>query len=536
MGRGMARAVAGPARGEGTIGSVRRTPVAALLAGVTAALVLAAPAAASPVLVLRQDGRVVVRDDPYIPPATAHGPDGTATATVAVSPRARARAAAPKAPTVRAELRRLQDAGLLDAATADSYRDAYDKARATLRKLTGYRRAQLAAVLANVDAAAAGGLFAPSRLPALFLTLQRNRAWWGAAPIPAPGGRVTFQGSELVWQHYPGQGLQIQWLATFGKANGLWRARDHDAQLRALLDEALGLATDRAGGLAFEYQFRFDGGRPPWVSGLSQGTGLSAFSRAAVRLGEPKYFQAARAALGIFRTAPPDGVRVDTPAGAHYLQYSFAPGLHVVNGFTQALNGLHDFAVLANDPEGHELFDAGEAELRVELPGFDTGAWSLYSKPGAESDLAYHELLIDFLNGLCQRLVADEERAVVGGAEAQAIDPTLYCDTAHRFTTYLHVAPAVAIAPGPPLRQKATGALQFTVSKISTVTVTVVRRGTAVLRRTARVGSGQHAIAFRPAHAGSYEVRVRAIDLAGNPGSAETVVSVRPAPKKHRSH
>ena len=50
------------------------------------------------------------------------------------------------------------------------------------------------------------------------------------------------------------------------------RTRDDD--LRALLDEALGLATQRAGGIAWEYLFHFDGGRPPWVSGLAQGTGL----------------------------------------------------------------------------------------------------------------------------------------------------------------------------------------------------------------------------------------------------------------------
>ena len=139
----------------------------------------------------------------------------------------------------------------------------------------------------------------------------------------------------------------------------------HDDDLRTLLDAALGLAAQRAGGIAFEYLFDFDRGRPPWVSGLAQGTGVQALSRAAVRLNEPRYFESARSALGIFRTAPPSGVRVATPAGAHYLIYSFAPGLRVLNGFTQAVNGLHDFALLANDAEGRALFGAGEAQLRA---------------------------------------------------------------------------------------------------------------------------------------------------------------------------
>jgi hypothetical protein len=533
----MARTVAGRAGGEGSIGAVRRTPVALALLALSGALAGAAPAAASPVLVLGRDGHVRVHEDPYLPPAAPH-------AVAAVAPRspapvARAAAAAQKGPTVRAELARLQAEGALDGPTADGYRQAYDMAKATLRKLSGYRRDQLKAVLSNVDAAASGGLFLPSRLPAMFLTLQRNRAWWAAAPIPAAGRRITFQGSRIVWQHYPGQGLQIQWLGTFGKANGLWMARDHDPDLRALLDEALGLATQRAGGIAFEYLFDFDGGHPPWVSGLAQGTALSALSRAAVRLGETRYFEAARSALGIFRTPPPAGVRVDTPGGARYLQYSYAPDLDVANGFVQALNGLHDFAALANDDEGRALFTAGETELRGELPGFDTGAWSRYSRPGSESDLSYHQLLRDFLLGLCDRLTTDAARngtpSATGGTPATpGPDPALYCDTAQRFTDDLRRPPALTIAPQT-LRQKGSGALRFTLSKVSFVTVTVMRESTVVLQRTARLGYGDHKVGFRPAQAGPHTIRLRAVDLAGNAATAEAPLAVRPAAKKPKS-
>jgi hypothetical protein len=216
-------------------------------------------------------------------------------------------------------------------------------------------------------------------VPLAFETLERNRQWWTTGRLLGYGARVGFRGSELVWQSYPGQGIQVQWLATFGKANGLFTGRTYDARLRALLDEALALRATRAGGTAYESWFAFSGGRPPWVSALSQGTGLQALSRAAVRLREPRYFTAARDALGIFRVPPPVGVRVDTSTGAHYLQYSFAPRLRIVNGFVQALNGLHDFGALANDDEGRALFGAGEAQLAVELPLADTGAWSRYA-------------------------------------------------------------------------------------------------------------------------------------------------------------
>lgn len=429
----------------------------------------------------------------------------------------------PDGPTARAELARLAAEAQITPQAATAYRDAYDAAQRTLKRLHGYRHAQLRAVLSNVDAAAAGGLFLPSRLPALFLTLQRNRAWWAAAPIPPAGARTTFTGSQIVWQHYPGQGWQIQWLGTFGKANALWMARDRDPDLRALLDEALGLATQRSGGLAFEYLFRFDGGRPPWVSGLAQGTALSALSRAAVRLGDPKYFEAARGALGIFRTPPPAGVRVDTPIGAHYLQYSFAPELRIANGFTQALNGLHDFAVLANDVEGRALFAAGEAELRDELARYDTGAWSLYSigtRDARESDLGYHRLLRDFLRGLCDRLTATADA-----------DPAPYCAAAARFTADLRTPPRLTIPAGQELRQKRRGAVRFTLDKVSFVTVTALRRGTVVFSKTARFGRGAHATGLRPAKAGPLDLRLRAVDLAGNAGSAAGRVAVRPAAK-----
>jgi hypothetical protein len=468
---------------------------------------------------------------------------------LALSVAATVPAAQAKGPTVRAELQRLQDAGELLPETAAGYREAYDTAQKTLKKLTGFRHAQLRAVLANLDDVAAGGLFTPSRLRAEFLTLQRNRAWWAARPLPGAGQRTTFPGSQIVWQFYPGQGWQIQWLATFGKANALWSIRTRDDDLRALLDEALGLATQRAGGLAFEYLFRFDGGRPPWVSGLAQGTGLSAFSRGAVRLGDARFFDAARGGLGVFRTPPPSGVLRRTPAGAHYLQYSFAPRLRVANGFTQALNGLHDFAALANDDEGRALFAAGEAALRAELPGFDTGAWSLYSRPGAESDLGYHKVLRDFLGGLCERLTADRRRADASAGAAQQTggtpatgapagvavpDPALYCETAQRFTADLTTRPKVAIEDPPTLRAKKSGSLRFTLDKVSFVTVTAVRRGRVVLSRTARLGRGEHKVGLRPAEAGPMVVSVRAVDLAGNAGGAQATVHVRAAAKKHR--
>jgi hypothetical protein len=294
--------------------------------------------------------------------------------------------------------------------------------------------------------------------------------------------------------------------------------RTKDPELRALLDEALGLASARAGGIAFESWFTWNGGAPPWASALSQGTALQALSRGAIRLGDSRYFAAARDALGIFRTAPPEGVRLPTPAGAHYLQYSFSTRLRILNGFTQALNGLRDFAALANDPEGRALFAAGDAQLRAELPLADTGAWSRYSVGGRESDLGYHRLLRDFLQGLCARMAAD-------GA-----DGAPYCDAAARFTAHLTRPPVVALLPAPaPARKGRRAEVTFTLDKISSVTLVARRAGRPVFTRTARVAAGRRTFALTALRsARPLRLELRAVDLAGNAARAAGTLRVRP--------
>ena len=174
---------------------------------------------------------------------------------------------------------------------------------------------------------------------------------------------------------------------------------------------SIGLATERAGGLAWEYLFPFDGQAPPWVSSLAQGTGLQAMARSATRLNrQAEIFPVALRGLGIFQTAPPAGVRIEAGNGAHYLQYSGLPRLKVLNGFIQSLVGLYDFAALTGDPTALSLFESGDLAGRQEVPTFDTGAWSLYSRGSItrESDLGYHTLLRDFLVELCKRTAATE--------------------------------------------------------------------------------------------------------------------------------
>ena len=156
-------------------------------------------------------------------------------------------------------------------------------------------------------------------------------------------------------------------------------------------------------------------------------------ARSATRLNrQAEIFPVALRGLGIFQTSPPAGVRIDAGNGAHYLQYSGLPRLKVLNGFIQSLVGLYDFAALTGDPTALSLFESGDLAGREEVPTFDTGAWSLYSRGSItrESDLGYHKLLRDFLVELCRRTAAAE-----------------YCGAQQHFTTYLTTPPTVEVLP-----------------------------------------------------------------------------------------
>src|SRR5215216_1357471 len=303
--------------------------------------------------------------------------------------------------TIGRELTRLYVGGQIDQATYDADRAIHTGVKRTIRRLTGMRKAELAGVLETVGRVAARGDMRASRLYPLFLTLQRNLEWWSSQPLLAAGQRITFPGSELVWQYVPGQGLQLHPLANFGKLNAYAKgSRRNNARNAVLLDELMSIAVPRGGGLAWEYYFAFDGGRPPWVSSLAQGTGLQAIARSARKLGRmDELLPRIQEGLTLFEQRPPTGVRVETDAGAHYVQYSFWPGLRIANGFAQAVVGLFDVAEITGDARAQALFAAGDAQARVELPTYDTGAWSLYSQGAIarESDLGYHELLRDFL-------------------------------------------------------------------------------------------------------------------------------------------
>jgi hypothetical protein len=461
-----------------------------------------APASAAPVLRV-SDGGVERVDDPFLPSRAASDLPGI----VPARSRGAASAAKARGPTVARVLREELLAGRLAPDHHDAWRALYEDSRAAVRRLPGRRRVELGAVVDAVEHLAATRQLTSNRLVPVFLTLRRNSDLWRFRSLPAPGARLTFGSSPVVFQYYAGRGVQLHPLASFGRANALANAcLERDTRpgipcrqwaLRDMLDELAPLAVDRGGWAGWEYYFGWAGGAPPWVSGIAQGTAIQALTRAAAVLAQPAYLELARSAVGGLEAAAPGGVAVPADGGAHFLLYSFDSGLRVLNGHLQAVIALHDFAQATQDARALALFQAGETAARAAVPRHDTGAWSLYAYPGRESDLGYHRLVRDFLRGLCERM-----------------GQPVYCDTAERFTAYLDQGPRLELLDVRRARARSPVRLRFRLSKRSRVSVGVTRGGRLLFaQRRLLQPYGLGSFTWTPSRPGRYRVRLEAADL-----------------------
>jgi D-glucuronyl C5-epimerase C-terminus len=391
----------------------------ALILAAGALSIGAGNASAARVIVLGADGHATVRNDPYLMgPAVTPTPNARG---ASVQPRAHISSGA-----AHDALARLRRERAISARDYRRYLGTLDQAGHVKNHLSRPRSYELNSVLINIHDIAGAGELTASRLPALFLTLDRNLRWWTRGPLLDASQRVEFAGSDIVWQYYPGQGLELQELGSFGKADGFWTGGPKlYPRMKRLLAELIPLGARRGGSLVWEYYFGFDGGVPPWTSAMSQGTALEALSRAYKAFHVRHYLDVAHQALPIFGERPPTGVSVRTSRGLRYLLYSFAPSPDgaVLNGFLQSLIGLNEYATTSHNARAFRLFAAGDAEARFEVPHYDTGHWSLY-QPGELSSYDYHVLVTGFLQELCKRTHA-----------------RVYCNTAARFERYLKHPP-----------------------------------------------------------------------------------------------
>ena len=395
-----------------------------LPAAMVAAALLPASASASEVIVV-SGNHAVTRNDPLVPGPAAT--DLTPPLRAGASALPRLRAARSPRPVERALKKALRQ-GKIKGSTYRNYLRTYRRSRRLRRRLKGQRGRELGYVIGVVDALARRRRLIASRMPVMFLQVRRNTQYWRRLPFPGSRDDVTFRGSEILFRYFRGEGLQIHPLSTFKKANlmhgacvGAVDAPCRRQGLARLLDEMNRIAVRRSRRfIAWEYEFAFGGGTPPWMSGMAQASGIQALARASQLLRRSDYVTWAQKALGAFETPPPVGVRTTGfRGGVHYLQYSFAPRTYIFNAFTQALIGLYDYSLITGDGRALRLFQEAEPELEREIPSSDRGDWSMYSYRGEISDISYHELLREVLQSMCTRGLGE-----------------IYCKYARRYRNY----------------------------------------------------------------------------------------------------
>ncbi len=393
----------------------------------------------------------------------------------------------PRQDPVKAALGNAQIQGTITEAQATKWSTVYTDAVAASNRISANNRTQLKAAIKIVRGIAHRSSLTPGRMPFVFLVLRRNLQWWTAHRSPTAGSqgepgakgrtctaptgrsaraaraaaksagpmahsaRISFPGSGIVFEYYPGMGLQLQVNGTFGNANALLHTDNPLKHHQALeiLDEMRPLIAPRSGLDTWEYEFPFGGGVPPWASGLSQATAIEAYTTAATTHDRPKDLELARSLSALFARNTPTGVRVPLGKdGNWYALYSFAPGQQVLNADLDAVVALYDLGQATHDPAVISLEAAGLRALTRRIRTFDTGTWSRYSAHGPLANLNYHVLNRDEAKALCQRT-----------------DVTSICDAWHSFTRELEVrcpkpkpkvkpkpkpAPTTPTTPAPP--------------------------------------------------------------------------------------
>jgi hypothetical protein len=438
-------------------------------------------------------------------------------------------AAVSRAParTVLAAITRAETLGALHAADATRYRVVWRRARTAARRLPAGRREIVADAIANAGGLAASGGLRAGRIAPAMAGVQASLTVARTAPsLPVAGGRPRLHGDSAVYSYRPPAGVQLHPLGTIGKVNALaatctraarrrgWHCRR--ATLRAAADRLLELSVPAGRSLRFEYLFPFGGGRPGWISAMTQATGAQALARTYRITGDVRYRAAARAAYRTLVAPAPRGTAVRSGGRvSHLTMYAFRPSMRVLNGEEQALIGIADYARITGDRTAARVARRGARSLAAQLPRFDTGAWTLYSLGGAEADLGYHRLAAGFAGGLC-------DRALARG----------FCPAAARFRRYTREPARLSLRAPARVRAPRRATIVLAASKQTTAQVAVRdRTGRVVLWRRLALGRAGARIVLPVRRAGRHVVTLDARAANGRTARATVTLTATPPPR-----
>ena len=386
--------------------------------------------------------------------------------------------------------------GWLEQADANQYGTIAFRAARAVPRLPGSRATNLAAVLGDV--AAQQARYTGPRALALFSMLRENTYYLARHALPPAGKDVIDDNDGVLYRSFPGHGLQFHPLGNFARLGSLV-LEGREGEAMELAQSLVDRGVPNGPALTWEYYFSFDGGRPPWTSGMAQAVAASALARV-------DYLPEARRAY----LALPRGLLVWLADGPWVRLYRFSTA-PVLNAQLQTALSLVVYGNLSGDTEAAGLAVRLRTSALALLPRFDTGYWSLYSLGGGEASLHYHRYVVSLLKTLAQRT---QEPA--------------WADWYDRFDRYLTEPPRInAQPPVPAVGKRRPARISFWLSKSSRVTLSV--GGGA---QTIWLSQGFHTLSWSPGgrRPGSYTASLSAVDLAGN----RTRVQLRPVVVRRR--
>jgi hypothetical protein len=408
---------------------------------------------------------------------------------------ARAARQLPEQKAALAAVKKAVAGGYLTGADAAADRAEIARAARLVRRLPASRAHPIVVALAQTGALA-GKLSAP-RAAAVFGQLKANDDYFAVHWAPAP--KTDIKGADgLVYRWFPGRCLEFHPLAEFGALNARVAAHDVDGT-RTLADALIARGVhENGGGIGWEYDFAYDGGHAPWLSGMAQAVAAQAFQGAAALVSDRSSAYGQQAAAAFQAIAP--RLLTHVAAGPWIRLYSFQK-MPVLNAQLQTVLSLQAYATASGDGQATALATQLQHSAVSMLPRFDTGWWTRYSLGGDATPLSYAQ----YVNQLLTRLGKQDTR---------------FADAAARFKGYLEQPPAFRVA------NAGLGQVRFWLSKPASVTLS---SGAGPTKRLA-LGAGWHTVGWNePKHPGAYPVGVRATDWAGNTASFQGLPIVRAA-------
>jgi hypothetical protein len=335
------------------------------------------------------------------------------------------------------------------------------------------------------------------RALALYGALQANDDYFSKHWAP-PDSTDIVGADGVVYRYFGGHCFRFHPLANFGVLNA--RATSGDVEGTSELADALVArgVYQRGGGIGWEYDFPFSGGKAPWLSGMAQAVAAQAFARAATTVPEQgtTYMNEATAAFRVI----PKRLMTSVAAGPWIRLYAFS-SLTVLNAQLQATISLQSYAAASGDAQAQALAARMQAAAASSLSRFDTGYWSYYALPREPSPPDYHHYVVQLL------------------AKLKTVDPR-FADEATRFAAYEKEPPAFQLANG------GVGQVRFWLSKPATVSAVTAAGPT---KRLALLG-GWHTLTWQPKRAGVYPVHITATDWNGHTFAVDAPPIVRVGP------